>query len=129
VDTTICRRALSGSCSVGTALPVEVSTRPGRLRRSSYALCSRVCDCVSAPQANVDRTADPAEWRLDALAAKMVQYCPLLEGLTGVCVWGGGVNKPFMAVQTIYKHLLGCVTEQGSPTASVLYMLCWLLHV
>ncbi len=38
---------------------------------------------ASLPQANVDRTADPAEWRLDALAGKMVQYCPLLEGLTG----------------------------------------------
>lgn len=40
-----------------------------------------VVSCVH--QANVDRTADPSEWRLDALAAKMVQYCPLLEGLTG----------------------------------------------
>jgi len=34
-------------------------------------------------QANVDRAGDPAEWRLDALASKMVQYCPLLEELTG----------------------------------------------
>jgi len=40
--------------------------------------------CLSlGVQANVDRSADPSEWRLDALAAKMVQYCPLLEGLTG----------------------------------------------
>jgi len=33
-------------------------------------------------QANVDRNADPAEWRLEALANKLVQYCVLLEGLT-----------------------------------------------
>jgi len=31
----------------------------------------------------VDKTQDPAEWKLDSLAGKMVQYCPLLEGLTG----------------------------------------------
>jgi preprotein translocase subunit SecA len=31
----------------------------------------------------VDRGVDPAEWRLDALAGKIVQYCRLLEGLTG----------------------------------------------
>lgn len=43
-----------------------------------------LCVCLFVGvQANVDRTADPSEWRLDALAAKMVQYCPLLEGLTG----------------------------------------------
>lgn len=30
-------------------------------------------------EANVDKNADPAEWNLDALAAKMVQYCFLLE--------------------------------------------------
>jgi preprotein translocase subunit SecA len=41
----------------------------------------KTCDDIL--EANVDRTADPSEWRLDALAAKMVQYCPLLEGLTG----------------------------------------------
>jgi preprotein translocase subunit SecA len=41
----------------------------------------RTCDDIL--EANVDRTADPSEWRLDALASKMVQYCPLLEGLTG----------------------------------------------
>ncbi len=42
-----------------------------------------MCAClVRAAQANVDRNADPAEWRLEALAAKMVQYCVLLEGLT-----------------------------------------------
>jgi preprotein translocase subunit SecA len=34
-------------------------------------------------EANVDKDADPATWRLDALAGKMSQYCPLLEGLTG----------------------------------------------
>ena len=31
----------------------------------------------------MDKNADPVDWKLDALAAKMVQYCPLLEGLTG----------------------------------------------
>eukprot|EP00878_Enallax_costatus_P000382 GHUV01000467.1.p1 GENE.GHUV01000467.1~~GHUV01000467.1.p1 ORF type:complete len:1015 (+),score=343.35 GHUV01000467.1:196-3240(+) len=41
----------------------------------------KTCDDIL--EANVDRTADPSEWRLDALAAKVVQYCPLLEGLTG----------------------------------------------
>jgi hypothetical protein len=41
----------------------------------------KTCDDIL--EANVDRSADPSEWRLDALAAKMVQYCPLLEGLTG----------------------------------------------
>jgi preprotein translocase subunit SecA len=41
----------------------------------------KTCDDIL--EANVDRTADPGEWRLDALSAKMVQYCPLLEGLTG----------------------------------------------
>jgi preprotein translocase subunit SecA len=34
-------------------------------------------------EANVDKDADPTTWRLDALAGKMSQYCPLLEGLTG----------------------------------------------
>jgi len=34
-------------------------------------------------EANIDKNGDPAEWRLDALAGKMVQYCYLLEGLTG----------------------------------------------
>lgn len=34
-------------------------------------------------EANVDRNGDPAEWRLDALAGKLIQYCYLLEGLTG----------------------------------------------
>jgi len=34
-------------------------------------------------EANVDKDADPGTWRLDALAGKMSQYCPLLEGLTG----------------------------------------------
>jgi hypothetical protein len=38
---------------------------------------------VSCLQANIDRTADPAEWAWDKLAGKMVQYCTLLEGLTG----------------------------------------------
>ncbi len=33
-------------------------------------------------QANVDRSLEPSEWKLDALSAKLVQYCPLLEGLT-----------------------------------------------
>ncbi|KAG1679248.1 hypothetical protein FOA52_009277 [Chlamydomonas sp. UWO 241] len=34
-------------------------------------------------EANVDATADVDTWRLDALAGKMVQYCYLLQGLTG----------------------------------------------
>jgi preprotein translocase subunit SecA len=34
-------------------------------------------------EANVDKDADPSTWRLDALAGKMTQYCPLLEGLAG----------------------------------------------
>ncbi|KAF5842058.1 chloroplast-associated SecA protein [Dunaliella salina] len=33
-------------------------------------------------EANIDRDADPSEWRLEALANKLVQYCVLLEGLT-----------------------------------------------
>jgi len=33
-------------------------------------------------EANVDRATEPAEWKLEALATKMVQYCVLLEGLT-----------------------------------------------
>ncbi|GBF93465.1 translocase subunit chloroplastic [Raphidocelis subcapitata] len=41
----------------------------------------RTCDDIL--EANVDRSSDPAEWRLDSLASKMVQYCPLMEGLTG----------------------------------------------
>jgi hypothetical protein len=41
------------------------------------------CGAVVCCQANIDKAADPSEWRLDALAAKVVQYCPLLEGLTG----------------------------------------------
>ena len=31
----------------------------------------------------MDKAGDPSEWKLDALAAKMVQYCPLMAGLTG----------------------------------------------
>ena len=49
----------------------------------------------------MNKNEEQSEWRLDALAGKMVQYCYLLEGLTGaqgggdrggacVCVWGGG---------------------------------------
>ncbi|GIL47249.1 hypothetical protein Vafri_4093 [Volvox africanus] len=34
-------------------------------------------------EANVDRNKEPSDWRLDDLAKKMVQYCYLLEGLTG----------------------------------------------
>ena len=34
-------------------------------------------------QANVNKNEEQSEWRLDALAAKMVQYCYLLEGLAG----------------------------------------------
>jgi preprotein translocase subunit SecA len=34
-------------------------------------------------QANVNKNEEQSEWRLDALAGKMVQYCYLLEGLTG----------------------------------------------
>lgn len=33
-------------------------------------------------EANVDATLPPAEWKLEPLAAKMTQYCCLLEGLT-----------------------------------------------
>jgi hypothetical protein len=56
-----------------------------------------------SPQANIDRTADVSEWKLDALAYKMTQYCPLLDGLSAevlrdasnnvracVCGCGGG---------------------------------------
>ena len=35
------------------------------------------------PQANVDPALPPAEWKLEPLASKMIQYCYLLEGLTG----------------------------------------------
>ncbi|KAI8466746.1 MAG: chloroplast-associated SecA protein [Monoraphidium minutum] len=41
----------------------------------------RTCDDIL--EANVDKASDPAEWKLDSLASKMSQYCPLLEGLTG----------------------------------------------
>ncbi|KXZ52913.1 hypothetical protein GPECTOR_8g291 [Gonium pectorale] len=34
-------------------------------------------------EANVDRNTEVGEWKLDSLAAKMVQYCYLIEGLTG----------------------------------------------
>ncbi|GFH27523.1 seca_motor_dead domain-containing protein [Haematococcus lacustris] len=34
-------------------------------------------------EANVDRQAEPSTWAWDKLAGKMVQYCRLLEGLTG----------------------------------------------
>uniref|UniRef100_A0A7S0R9H9 Protein translocase subunit SecA n=1 Tax=Chlamydomonas leiostraca TaxID=1034604 RepID=A0A7S0R9H9_9CHLO len=34
-------------------------------------------------EANVDKAEDPKLWKLDALAGKMVQYCALLQGLTG----------------------------------------------
>ena len=49
------------------------------LAQVEYA--ERTCDDIL--EANVDRATDPSEWKLDSLAAKMVQYCPLLEGLTG----------------------------------------------
>uniref|UniRef100_A0A383WI89 chloroplast protein-transporting ATPase n=1 Tax=Tetradesmus obliquus TaxID=3088 RepID=A0A383WI89_TETOB len=51
------------------------------LRPAMIEYAERTCDDIL--EANVDKTADPAEWRLDALAAKVVQYCPLLQGLTG----------------------------------------------
>jgi hypothetical protein len=40
---------------------------------------------TSSPPARAPNTTPPcaAEWKLDSLAAKMTQYCPLLEGLTG----------------------------------------------
>ena len=36
-----------------------------------------------APQANVDKNTDATEWKLDSLATKMIQYCNLLQDLTG----------------------------------------------
>lgn len=51
------------------------------LSQQMIEYAEKTCDDIL--EANVDRTADPSEWRLDALAAKMVQYCPLLDGLTG----------------------------------------------
>ncbi|GFH12233.1 protein translocase subunit SecA [Haematococcus lacustris] len=38
---------------------------------------------LGAIMANVDRQAEPSTWAWDKLAGKMVQYCRLLEGLTG----------------------------------------------
>lgn len=43
-------------------------------------LKSALCCCV---QANIPPATPPEEWPLDALAAKMRQYCYLLEDLTG----------------------------------------------
>ncbi len=45
--------------------------------------CSKVIVSAISWQANVDKNQEQAEWKLDALAEKMVQYCYLLEGLTG----------------------------------------------
>lgn len=41
-----------------------------------------MCACACGVQANVNPTLPPEEWPLDALAAKMKQYCYLLEDLT-----------------------------------------------
>lgn len=41
-----------------------------------------VLNVVITTQANVDTNVDPSEWKLEALANKLVQYCVLLEGLT-----------------------------------------------
>lgn len=60
----------------------------------------------SAPQANVDRSVDPSEWKLDALAGKMVQYCCLLEGkrrwLSSACILS------FTSCSTVVLLLLNC---------------------
>ncbi len=69
-----------------------------------------------APQANVDKNMDPAEWRLDALAAKLVQYCYLLEGLTGtqgqaVRVMSSIHFTPFAFVKLRVKLLYGFTQE------------------
>jgi hypothetical protein len=47
--------------------------------------CVPCCACHPTThfQANIDRSADPAEWAWDKLAGKLAQYCTLLEGLTG----------------------------------------------
>eukprot|EP00967_Tisochrysis_lutea_P015603 scaffold17582_cov23-Tisochrysis_lutea.AAC.2 len=43
---------------------------------------SRIAGACAVFTANIDREADPSEWRLEVLANKLVQYCVLLEGLT-----------------------------------------------
>lgn len=59
-------------------------------------------------EANVtDKSADVSEWKLDALAAKMVQYCYLLEGLTGEQLTKVAGESGFEGLRT-YLHSI-CV--------------------
>jgi len=74
---------------VGTASwPLAAARRPTLTAMLTPCCCVQanidsnadpLCCCA---QANIDSNADPSEWRLEALANKLVQYCVLLEGLT-----------------------------------------------
>jgi preprotein translocase subunit SecA len=56
-------------------------------------------------QANVDATADADTWRLDALAGKMVQYCYLLQGLTGDDLRKASKEGGFEGLRTMMRKL------------------------
>ena len=50
---------------------------------SVHALCPQCITTVAQLQANLDSASPPSSWPLDSLAAKMKQYCYLMEDLTG----------------------------------------------
>ncbi|EFJ50912.1 hypothetical protein VOLCADRAFT_57571 [Volvox carteri f. nagariensis] len=68
-------------------------------------------------EANVDRTKEPSEWRLDDLARKMVQYCYLLEELTGEQLSRVAAEGGFEGLRT-HLHRL-CVEAYDKKVAMV----------
>lgn len=57
-------------------------------------------------QANVNPTLPPKEWPLDALAAKMKQYCYLLDDLTSELLMQESNNGD-------YEALRDCLRQRG----------------
>jgi preprotein translocase subunit SecA len=63
-------------------------------------------------EANVDKTSDPSEWNLDSLAAKMVQYCPLLEGLAAPELLANGGGGDFERLRSYLRQLAAAAYYQ-----------------
>lgn len=72
----------TGAYHTGLSIYITYTQFPSRAVFHATRAAFHNPHSVSLLQANVDRTVEPAEWKLEALASKLVQYCKLLEGLT-----------------------------------------------
>ncbi len=69
-------------------------------------------------QANVNPTLPPKEWPLDALAAKMKQYCYLLEDITPELLTAESGGD--------YEELRAYLRQRG--TQAYQQKVCWQTH-